>query len=190
MLRNEPLILIADDDPIVRALMRATLEGEGICRGRGGRRRGRVPHLRGMPAGPGDRRRGDAADGRFGLCRESRRRPASAHVPILMATELDDVASITAAYEAGATDFISKPINWFILSHRVRYMLRAGHAFEEAQRTNELLELRVEERAAELRAMQAKLLQQERLSTLGQLTATVAHELRIPWAPSRTCWSR
>ncbi len=180
MLRNEPLILIADDDPIVRALMRATLEGEGFavaeagdgvdaCRIFGECRPDLVIVDAVMPQMDG-----------FGLCRELRRRPASAHVPILMATGLDDVASITAAYEAGATDFISKPINWFILSHRVRYMLRAGHAFEEAQRTNELLELRVEERAAELRAMQAKLLQQERLSTLGQLTATVAHELRNP----------
>jgi signal transduction histidine kinase len=177
---SEPLILIVDDDPIMRTLVRAALEGDGFAVAEAGDGveaclvfADRRPDLLlvdvVMPQMDG-----------FGLCRELRRRPSSARVPILMATGLDDVASITAAYEAGATDFISKPINWLILSHRIRYMLRAGHAFDAAQRANEALEMRVEERTAELRAMQTKLLQQERLSMLGQLTATVAHELRNP----------
>jgi signal transduction histidine kinase len=42
------------------------------------------------------------------------------------------------------------------------------------------LEQRVEERTVELHAAQAGLLRQERLATLGQLTATVSHELRNP----------
>jgi PAS domain S-box-containing protein len=42
------------------------------------------------------------------------------------------------------------------------------------------LERRVEERTAELRETQAELIQKERLATLGQLTATVSHELRNP----------
>ncbi|MCU0650595.1 MAG: EAL domain-containing protein, partial [Gemmatimonadaceae bacterium] len=45
-------------------------------------------------------------------------------------TGLDDLESINRAYEAGATDFISKPINWGILGHRVRYILRAAEAME------------------------------------------------------------
>ncbi len=36
------------------------------------------------------------------------------------------MAQSTTAYEAGATDFISKPLNWLILAHRIRYMLRAA----------------------------------------------------------------
>jgi response regulator RpfG family c-di-GMP phosphodiesterase len=42
-----------------------------------------------------------------------------------MATALDDVDSIERAYRVGATDFIDKPINWPVLPHRVRYLLRA-----------------------------------------------------------------
>ncbi|MCH7795253.1 MAG: PAS domain S-box protein [Proteobacteria bacterium] len=57
---------------------------------------------------------------------------------------------------------------------------------EEIQRLNANLERRVEERTAELRAAQADLLRQERLATLGQLTATVSHELRNPLGVIRT----
>jgi signal transduction histidine kinase len=63
--------------------------------------------------------------------------------------------------------------------------LRAAKEEAEAlaaavQAANAALERRVEERTAELQAMQAELLKAERLSTLGQLTATVAHELNNP----------
>ncbi|HVH82405.1 MAG TPA: response regulator, partial [Stellaceae bacterium] len=118
-------ILIVDDDPIVRALMRATLEVDGyeVIEAENGEEgcelyEATKPRL--IVADvvmPG-------MDG-FELCRELRRRPESAYVPILMATGLDDVPSITKAYDAGATDFVSKPLNWVVLGHRVRYMLRA-----------------------------------------------------------------
>ncbi len=67
----------------------------------------------------------------FELCRVLRRRPETQHVPILVATGLEDHESIATAYEAGATDFISKPINWLILNYRIRYMLRAANAFTD-----------------------------------------------------------
>lgn len=47
-------------------------------------------------------------------------------VPILMLTALDDVSSIDEAFEAGATDFITKPINWGLLVQRVKYSLRTA----------------------------------------------------------------
>ena len=56
-----------------------------------------------------------------------------------MMTGNDDVASIRRAYEAGATDFVTKPINWLILSHRVRYLLRASDDTGELRRSRERL---------------------------------------------------
>lgn len=47
-------------------------------------------------------------------------------VPILMLTALDDVDSIEEAFDAGATDFITKPINWGLLVQRVKYALRTA----------------------------------------------------------------
>ncbi len=51
-----------------------------------------------------------------------------------MVTRMDDTASIEAAFDAGATDFISKPITWPLLGHRVRYVLRATRAAAAALR--------------------------------------------------------
>lgn len=52
------------------------------------------------------------------------RRLAGDLLPIVMVTGMDDVESVDCAYRAGATDFISKPISWTLIAHRVRYMLR------------------------------------------------------------------
>ena len=63
----------------------------------------------------------------FAACAALRQR-WGAEVPIIMVTGMDDIASIEAAFEAGATDFISKPLPWLLLAHRVRYVLRATQA--------------------------------------------------------------
>jgi PAS domain S-box-containing protein len=59
-------------------------------------------------------------------------------------------------------------------------------AEQELSRLNAELEQRVEKRTAELRAAQEELLRRERLATLGQLTATVSHELRNPLGAMRS----
>ena len=38
--------------------------------------------------------------------------------------------SINLAYDAGATDFVVKPINWALLLHRIRYVLRGARTIE------------------------------------------------------------
>jgi signal transduction histidine kinase len=160
-------ILIVDDDPIVRTLMRASLQADGfkVSEAADGQEACRlcaafVPDLMVVDVVmPG-------MDG-FELCREMRRRPESAYIPILMATGLDDVPSITQAYEAGATDFIAKPIQWVILNHRIRYMLRASRAFDE-------LRLNQDRLVASMRAAEAA----SRAKT--EFLANMSHELRTP----------
>ena len=61
----------------------------------------------------------------FEVCQAIRALHGGRTIPILMAAALDDTDSIDQAYRVGATDFIGKPINWPVLPHRVRYMLRA-----------------------------------------------------------------
>ncbi len=123
-------IMIVDDDPVYRSLMRPALEEAGYSV---------------IEAVDGDdalRRCADVApalvvvdavmpniDG-FELCRQLRARAATQYLPILMATGLDDPTALTQAYEAGATDFVTKPIDGPILVRRVRYMLRGAQRLE------------------------------------------------------------
>ncbi|NJM44767.1 MAG: EAL domain-containing protein [Alkalinema sp. RU_4_3] len=44
-------------------------------------------------------------------------------VPVLMITALDDSESINAAFDAGATDYVTKPINWTILQQQITRLL-------------------------------------------------------------------
>ncbi len=75
----------------------------------------------------------------YEVCKRLRAMPIGGRVPILMLTGLHDTESIELAYSNGATDFITKPINWTLLSHRVRYALRASETFEVMRRNNEVL---------------------------------------------------
>jgi diguanylate cyclase (GGDEF)-like protein/PAS domain S-box-containing protein len=71
----------------------------------------------------------------FQACKALRELPGGLDVPILMLTGLGDVESIAQAFEAGATDFATKPIPWQVLAHRARYMLRAKRAVEALRRS-------------------------------------------------------
>ena len=64
----------------------------------------------------------------YEVCQGIRNHYEGQDIPVLMMTGRDDVESIRRAYEVGATDFLTKPINWLVLPHRVRYMLRASEA--------------------------------------------------------------
>ena len=59
-------------------------------------------------------------------------------------------------------------------------LLKAQESEKELAEYREHLEQLVKNRTQELEGTQAELLQQERLATLGRLTATVSHELRNP----------
>jgi signal transduction histidine kinase len=67
----------------------------------------------------------------FEACCQIRSSPDLKHTPVLMATALDDEASIQRAFEVGATDFVTKPISWPLLGHRVKFILRMNDVEQE-----------------------------------------------------------
>ncbi len=75
----------------------------------------------------------------FETCKAIRELHEGRYSQILMVTGLDDTESIERAFEAGANDFVSKPLNWTMLGHRGKYMLRAGRAFQELNRNKHRL---------------------------------------------------
>ena len=70
----------------------------------------------------------------YTVCRRLRADPRFATVPIVMVTGHEDSAAITRAFDAGATDFISKPVNWALLPRRLAYILRNAAASERIER--------------------------------------------------------
>ena len=139
--RTSPLVLVVDDEDLVRMLARETLEQNGleVCEASNG-----VEGVKQFAA-----RRPDLVvldvmmpemDG-FTACSKLRGSVGGSRVPILIMTGLDDAVSIASAYEHGATDFITKPINPTILVHRVRYMLRGSRTLDALLRSEARLGL-------------------------------------------------
>jgi len=138
--RTKPLVLVVDDDDSMRLLMREALEQSGFA-------------VEEAESGPEalvifDRARPDIVlldvmmpemDG-FATCSRLRERSGGEHVPVLVVTALDDAESIGRAYDAGATDFIAKPIKWVTLGHHVRYMLRAARAMSDLNNSLEIIQ--------------------------------------------------
>lgn len=70
----------------------------------------------------------------YEVCRRLRAEQRFATVPIVMVTGHEDSEAIGLAFQAGATDFISKPVNWTLLPHRLQYILRNAAAAEHIER--------------------------------------------------------
>ncbi|SFX43669.1 putative bifunctional diguanylate cyclase/phosphodiesterase [Marinospirillum alkaliphilum] len=74
----------------------------------------------------------------FEACRLIREQEVHQVTPILMLTGSDDMASINRAFEVGASDFITKPINLPLLQQRIRYALRDARREKELRHARNL----------------------------------------------------
>ncbi|MBB3121717.1 EAL domain-containing protein [Pseudoduganella violacea] len=135
----QPLVLVVDDDAMTRILVTEALEPEGFRLAEAVSGEEAITSFQygapdlilldvTMPGMSG-----------FECCEQLRRLPGGAHVPIVVLTSNDDDASIGQALAAGASDFIAKPMQWRLLAHRMRYLLRASRALAELTRVQESL---------------------------------------------------
>lgn len=93
----------------------------------------------------------------YDVCRAIRADPACAVLPVVLVTALDPEQERVKGLEAGADDFLSKPIHQAELMARVRSLLRVKSLYDEVQRQrlelqawNRTLEQRVEEGVRQL----------------------------------------
>jgi diguanylate cyclase (GGDEF)-like protein/PAS domain S-box-containing protein len=132
-------VLVVDDDVAVRLLIRETLETAGLTveEAENGTEAlaavSRVrPHVVLMNVNlPG--LDGPAA------CSKLRELPGADELTIVMVTDIEDLESVRRSYEVGATDFVTKPINPSILTHRVLSLLRADEVLRALRESEDRL---------------------------------------------------
>lgn len=116
---ERPIVVLADDDPSIRLMVRHVLESEEFDI---------VEASDGLEAIKAVEKHHPALilldavmpgiDG-FTTCEQIKDKGYT-DIPVMMITGLDDDASVERAYEVGAIDFITKPIKWAVLKHRVK----------------------------------------------------------------------
>jgi len=124
-------VLIVDDEPFVREVLLRYLAGEGYnC----------------TPAANGKEAWEALQDGDFSLlitdvmmpgmdgfetCRRIKANPATQHIPVIMVTALDQPSDRVQGLEAGAEDFLTKPVNDVALLARVKSLVRLKMVTDE-----------------------------------------------------------
>jgi diguanylate cyclase (GGDEF)-like protein len=135
-LERAAIVLVIDDDPFIRLLARDSMEKIGLQVYEAADATAGLAAISAhapdiilldvvMPGVSG-----------FEACRQARQLPNMEFCPIVMLTSLEDTDSVTQAYEAGATDFVGKPINWPLLQHRVRFILKAAASFRSVLKSD------------------------------------------------------
>lgn len=131
---HPPLVLVVDDERALRLVVHRAMEKEGyrVIQAHDGQHcldicQQQVPDLILLDAMmPG-------LDG-FSCCHQMQALLNENCPPILMITALDDQESVDRAFEAGATDYITKPIDWSVLSQRTNRLLTSRWAMAELQK--------------------------------------------------------
>ncbi len=125
---GQPRVLIVDDDRGSRLAMAEVLRNEGywVDEATDGeqalvRCEEQAPDLVLMDAVM------PKMDG-FTACSLLQKLSQTRNVPVLIITALNDEASINKAFAAGATDYIAKPVNFWVLSKRITHLVQAHHA--------------------------------------------------------------
>jgi len=114
----------------------------------------------------------------YSICTALKQDELTALIPIIFLSSNSDVEDITHGLEAGAVDYISKPVKPPILLARVKTHMRLQEAGDLLRNHNAQLETLVSERTADLMARTAELQLSQDLTivALGSIAETRDHE--------------
>lgn len=131
--RNKSKVVVADDDPIIRQLMESKLTELGceamlaedgmeawqLLRGKNINLAIvdlEMPNIAGIP-----------------LIQAVRGHPRTKHLPVIVVTSRKDATAIQEAFEAGATSFLTKPVNWGTFGSHIEYLMRLSQSANQAR---------------------------------------------------------
>ncbi len=119
----------------------------------------------------------------FETCRQLKADPVTRDVPVIFMTALSDTANKVEGFQLGAVDYITKPFQQEEVLARVQLHLKLADLSQKLAEKNALLAQQVAETNQayrELQQMQLQLIQNEKMSGLGQMAAGIAHEINNP----------
>jgi CheY-like chemotaxis protein len=131
MARNSRRILVADDDPIYRGVAQETLElaGHEVTTAADGGEAMALLARKAFDAAIIDLTM-PVADG-IAVIETLRGGSRNATIPVVVITGHDDAQAVERAYLAGATSFLTKPLNWLLFTPHIEFVLRSGQIEDE-----------------------------------------------------------
>ncbi|MFI4933998.1 MAG: PleD family two-component system response regulator [Caulobacterales bacterium] len=156
VLQDSVRILFVDDDPILRefAIVNLTSEQASVETAPDG-----AAALEAVAANPPDLMLLDLEmpnlDG-FQVLEALRADERFAALPIIVVTGREDIEAVDRAFQAGATSFVVKPLNWRLLSYQVRYAHRTACIERQMIEARDETAAEAEELAAQLQGLAAE----------------------------------
>ena len=137
---QKPHVLIIDDDANIRLLMREALTTDIYTISEADTGAAGLDQIKAQQPDLVLLDLKIAGSNGYEVCAEISRRYRDADISIVMLAAHEDPESIEKAYHLGATDFISKPINWDTFPYRIQYLINARNAILETKKNKLHLE--------------------------------------------------